>query len=804
MKLIVLFIFCLFSAAVFGQRDTTKGIIAGNIMDDRSSKAVGAASVSIINLKDTNSIKQTLITDNDGNFSFEALIYGYYRITISAVGYKLITIDSIHIRKERSDFNLPDIKLSNSAMALDAVIVYAEKPLYENKDGKITFNASESALSNSSSATELLKQTPLVTVDEDGKLLMRGKEVKVLIDDKPVELNARQLQDLLESMPGSMIEKIEVLTTPPPQYANERGGVINIVTKKGKPGISGRVNLNYGTRGEAGASGSVNYRKNKIAVNFNAGYSYNQYRGNSYSNRENFYADSSNYFNTKGYNNTNTNRPNGRLALDYTQSKQTSFNLTLLYNANDNSGDVFTNYANINQFSTLYRLSNRNVGSSFASSNPSASANYTHKGKMEGEIFTVNAGIALGTLDNLRNYYQQYLNLDSSFNGTDSTQKQNTHTTNKTYSLRVNYDRPLHDRKYYLSVGGNINYYNTYNDLHTAYLKKPENQFAENLLLSNNFEFYQEVYALRAALRYEVKKNFFITAGLQQEYSKTSFDIVNNANNYSNPYFSTLPFATINKKWENDYSITATYKRSIQRPGINNLNPSIDYSDPYNTRFGNPFLQPYYADNFDLITGYWNKKYNINISIGYNSLQQIFSSIRTLQSDGKTFTTWQNLSGRKEYETSAWSGFNIGKKVKATTTVGYSYNVYSDHDRSVNRYRNGGSVNGSVSANYIVNTLLNATGNFAYRRFANPQGSLRSTVSMMVGVQQKFFKKNLAVSLNIVDPFRQQRNKYFTYGPNYNLENFNTSNSRNFKIAAAYTIKKATKKPLKKVAVPKK
>jgi outer membrane receptor for ferrienterochelin and colicin len=49
-----------------------------------------------------------------------------------------------------------------------------------------------------------------------------------------VELNLQQLQDLLESMPGSSIEKIEVMTNPPPQYANEQGGVINIVTKKVK------------------------------------------------------------------------------------------------------------------------------------------------------------------------------------------------------------------------------------------------------------------------------------------------------------------------------------------------------------------------------------------------------------------------------------------------------------------------------------------------------------------------------------------------------------------------------------------
>ena len=55
-------------------------------------------------------------------------------------------------------------------------------------------------------------------VDNDGKILLKGKEVKILIDDKPVELDSKQLQELMESMPGSLIEKIEVMTTPPPQF----------------------------------------------------------------------------------------------------------------------------------------------------------------------------------------------------------------------------------------------------------------------------------------------------------------------------------------------------------------------------------------------------------------------------------------------------------------------------------------------------------------------------------------------------------------------------------------------------------
>src|SRR5207344_420964 len=120
--------------------------------------------------------------------------------------------------------------------------------------------------------------------------------------------------------------KIEVMTTPPPQYANERGGVINIVTKKGRVGMNGRLNLNYGTRGEAGINASFGYRKNKFALNISGGYGSNEYQGNSYSNRQNRYIDSTNFFNTIALSNSNNKRPNARLSADYDLNKRNSVN----------------------------------------------------------------------------------------------------------------------------------------------------------------------------------------------------------------------------------------------------------------------------------------------------------------------------------------------------------------------------------------------------------------------------------------------------------------------------------------------
>jgi hypothetical protein len=795
LKYIIFYFVALFSSnIVFAQKtDSLQGIIIGTLLDADNSKAVAAANLSLHNLTNT-FYKKNAISMPNGEFIFDNLPFGYYRLNITAVGYRPLTIDSIYLRAERFDFDLNDIKFNKNSTIMNEVIIYAEKPLIENKDGKIIFNTGESALSSGATATELLKQTPLVNVDNDGKILLKGKEVKILIDDKPVELDSKQLQDLMESMPGSLVEKIEVMTTPPPQYANERGGVINIVTKKGKVGFNGKLNVNYGTRGEAAISGNFSYRKNKIAINFSAGYGYSIFDGSSYSNRQNYYTDSTNYFNTVGKNYNNSLRPNIRLSVDYDLDKRQSVNFTTQYNSNNSVSDNSIEYSNLNRYYQLYKLSNRITGSESKNYSPGFSLTYTLKGKNPKTVLRIISGFNFNAYNNDRNFYQQYLNPDNTPTGSDSAQQQNTNSKNNVISLRVNYDKALKGNKWSLNFGVTYNRTNNHNVLNTTFMKKPENVFVKNDLLSNDFLFHQTMYGFRASVRYDIVPGFFINIGLQPEYTKTNFDIRNNSNHYINNYWSFLPFATLVKKWSNDVNINLAYKRTVQRPRLNELNPSLDYADPYNTRSGNPYLQPYYADNFDFSLGKWNKLYNINASVGYNALQDIYSSIRTLQPDGSTFTTWQNISGRKEYEASLWGGYNLTKKAKANLSVGYTYNAYSNFDRTVRYFRNGGSFYSTLNGSYQFTDVMNANASFTYNRFANPQGSVRNTLSMNLGLQRKFFQKRFIVTLNFIDPFRQQQNSNVTYGSNFNLESYSTTNTRNYRLVLSYVFKKNTKK----------
>ncbi len=791
LRLLAIFLFLGFTGFSQDIKKST-GLIAGNLMDSVSHKAVAGASV---HLALSGSEKKFVkVTDKNGEFIFNDLSFGYYSLSISFSEYATLRIDSINVRPERPDFNLSDIRLSTRSKELETVIVYAEKPLIESKEGNITFNASESAVAAGSNASELLNVVPLVSKDPNGKILVRGKEPKILIDDKPVELNLQQLQDLLESLPGSSIEKIEVMTNPPPQYANEQGGVINIVTKKGKVGMGGRISISAGTRGEGSLNGNFNYRKNKFAINVNAGAAVNSFQGFGNSERKNIYPDSTNYLLTQTEFLNKSLRPNLRVNIDYDISKTQLLNFTATYNQNDFNNRNITEYTNLNRFFEIYKLSERTIRSEGDNYNPGFNVTYTRKGKKAGEQFRIISGANFSMNKNDRLYYQQYFNPDHSPKGIDSTQEQITDNKNSGLNIRISYDKPIVEKKTFLSVGGAYTRNNSHIKVDAAYLKNPEKVFVPMPLLSNHFKFHQDVGNLRASLKQVLGENFSVTGGVAAEQTTINFDLIKEGKEVGNNYWNFLPFANINKNWRDNLTLTLSYRKTIRRPGINELNPTIDFSDPYNIRYGNFRLDPSLAHNFDFVIGRTKPKYFVNLGLGYNKVEDIFSQIRTLLNDGKTQITWENISHRKEYEVSTWNGVTLVKKVKINWSASYTYNQYSDFDKTVRKYRDGGSFTTTLNGNYSIKDIWNFTGNFTTSRFANPQGSVNWNLSMNVGVQKKFFKKKFIVTLNFIDPFRNQVTNSYTYGTNFEVHSSNTTQTKNYRMTLAYNFTKAARK----------
>ncbi len=799
MRSLILFLWIACPLFVHAQANKNLGLLTGNVLHAETGKALQGASIEVFVCGDSMAIRHAL-ADKNGAFEIDKLPFHFYRLQISAVGMTNLIIDSIHLRPERYDFNLGDLKLKPKQNELAEVMVYAEKPLIENKDGKIIYNVGESALSAGASTNDLLKQMPLVSNDANGKILLKGKEPKILIDDKPVELNSQQLADLLESLPGGSIDKIELMLNPPPQFATEQVGVINIVTKKGKIGLNGRLSLSAGSRGEASLQTNLNYRTGKWVLNGNVGISGSQLNGSNYSRRSNFYIDSTNYFNTDGRFDNQSFRPNLRLQADFEASKFSSFSGTLQTNYNQSNNESYTAYGNLNRNQTLWRLSDRNNQSRGYNFNLQAQFGYKLKTKKTGEQLSLLATYSLGDNESNRNFLQQFLLPNNMQVLSDSTMRQNFNTQSNNYSLRADYSLPLKWQRAVLSLGATFNSNQFHNVLGSANLRKTDNLFVPNLLLSNDFLFYQQIATMRAGISFQLDSSWKLIIGAQAEHTNTDFNFGNSNNNYWN----VLPNATLRKDFSKTINASIVYRATIRRPGIIELNPSVDYNDPFNLRFGNPVLSPSLADNWDLNMSYIQTKWYVNFGLGFNALKDIFSSIRSLQADGKTYITYQNISNRKEYEATVWGGITLNKKFRLNASAGYTFNEYSSIEQQLYKYRNGGTFYTTFNYNLTITDETSVDGNARYSNFADPQGNSRSNVSTNIGVQQKFFNKRFIVSFNIIDPFTPQQLSTFTYGTNFNLENYNSTNTKNFRITLTYQLNQVRKAKLQKTPRPEK
>lgn len=762
------------------------GSLEGSIRDSATRMAVGSATVSLKKYGDPGG--RMVVSDKTGFFSLDSLYEGKYRLVISFSGYSSYVMDSILVRPDRKDINLGEIFLMPSAQNLETIVIYAEKPLIQSKDGNITMNVAESPMSAGSNAADLLKNMPLVNADPDGKVTVRGREPRILVDEKPVDLNGMQLSDFLESLPGGMIEKIEVMTNPPAQYAQEPGGVINIVTRKGKSGLTGRATVFAGSRGEAGANVNLNYRQKGLSFSFTAGDTYNSFSGFGSSTRENFYSDSSNQLKTSNEYVNISRRPNMRFNLDYDFNARNSINLVLTYNGNNFDNDGTTRYANFNDSGINYRNSSRMILSSGDNRNPGANLSYTHKGKRQGEQFRIQLGWNNSWQDNARYFRQQFFDSKGNPYGQDSLQSQLVDNNTMGLNLRGGYDFPVNKGRTIFSAGGAYFLQQSRVVQDTYY----EDQNGDDVfvdLLSNDLGFTQGVTNLRASVKQKFGKAMSVNTGVTWESTDIRFALYKQGGEVSNHYANWLPFGGLYYNLENGRNASLVYRRTIRRPGIRELNPSIDYTDPYNLRSGNPYLEPTFADNFDLTMGKTTSKFYMNMGLGFNLVNNIFASLRTLIEDGKTMTTWYNINTKKEYEISVWAGYTIVKGLRINGSAGYVYNQYSTQDILQYRYRNGGSVNGKLNLSYAPKDIWNFTGNVNYNRFANPQGTVRSTVAMNIGIQKKFNKKKWILTLNMIDPILQQTFQNTTTGTNFTVYSEGTTETRNFRLTLTYNFK---------------
>jgi len=163
---------------------------------------------------------------------------------------------------------------------MESVVVTSRKlPVQTFIDRKV-YTLTDDLQASFGTLSDVLTDIPSVNVDPDGNLTLRGdSHVLILIDGKPSSLfSGSGAGDNLQSFPAADIERIEVITTPPPQYrAAGAAGVINIITRKGhKEGTAGSVRASQGNDGRSVVGADSSYRSGKLNVSVAAGFRHDE------------------------------------------------------------------------------------------------------------------------------------------------------------------------------------------------------------------------------------------------------------------------------------------------------------------------------------------------------------------------------------------------------------------------------------------------------------------------------------------------------------------------------------------------
>ena len=180
-----------------------------------------------------NKMVEGTITNKNGKFSFKEISVGKYKLSISFIGYQTQEIEFTTSNKS-PNYKFKKITLIPSSKQIDEIEIKETKAIYENKIDKIVYNPGNDVNQSSDDATDVLRKAPLLSVDLDGNVSLRGsKNIKFLVNGKTSTFFASDAATALQMIPADQIKSIEVITSPGAKYDGEGdAGIVNNKSKK--------------------------------------------------------------------------------------------------------------------------------------------------------------------------------------------------------------------------------------------------------------------------------------------------------------------------------------------------------------------------------------------------------------------------------------------------------------------------------------------------------------------------------------------------------------------------------------------
>lgn len=613
------------------------------LIDDTTGKKMDYVNVLLLSAQDSSLYKGAL-TDEEGKYEFKSVSKGKYIIQANSLGYTDAYSDIIDV--STMDRTIPTLTLTQG-VDLSEVTVSAQKPFLELKADKMVVNVSNSAVNAGSSALEVLQKSPGVTVDNESRISLRGKQgVLVTINGKNQYLSGEEITQLLENMPSSNIDRVEIVSNPSAKYdAEGNSGIINIVLKKNeKLGSNGSISSSFrqGKHTSHFHELNLNYRSDKL--NVYGGVEFNNWGWGQdiFLLRKIPFQNEITSFDQETNMTQNGTGLGFKLGADYSLSKNTDLSILAKYRPSeeDGSAGTITNISGANKptFDILNVVANNTEDTDQQTYN----ANITHRFNAKGLQLSLDSDIGKYSNEDMYHYNNFYKNKQDEEVAQPFYLRNQQKTEIDIFATKLDLSIPLHE-KFNLEVGSKYSKVDTRNT--TLFEFKENENWINQTNRSNDFMYSEEVYA--GYLNFNTSLGqYMIQGGLRLEHTDSEGHSLTLDTKVPREYTDLFPSVSISRMI-GQHNISATYSRRLERPNYRALNPFEQYLDEYTFEKGNPFLNPQYSQSFGL--NYMMGR-ALFVAINYSkTTDAITEVIEQISDENKTFQTEQNLDSYENY-----------------------------------------------------------------------------------------------------------------------------------------------------------
>ncbi len=756
------------------------GKIFGIVQDGATKQPMEYVSVVVKSVRDS-SLVGGAITNEKGKFTISDLpAFGRFRLEVTYIGYATIRTEAIKLSPQSPIADAGIINILLSGKSLEDINITAEKSELQNSIDKKVYNVDKNIINIGGTATDILQNIPSVNVDIDGNVALRGSNnVTVYIDGKPSGMTGGDRQAVLQQIPASAIDKIEVITNPSAKYdAEGMAGIINIVTKKGKlQGLNGNASAGLGTNNKYNASIGINSRTEFINIygnysfrsedrDFNAhGFQTNMLPNRSYTIETDNSGEQHNTFHT-GKAGADINIDNyNTLGLAATYSVRKEDHPEQIESIIDNTDPhILRDNSSYETNNTLDGILDCKKTFKDSKRELTASGSYSNSKRDETKNYKSNIN------DYGENPYQRNIS-DVAYTAA---------------TLQSDYVHPFSNSKLETGIKGSFRIND--NDVQALIYDGQNKIYINDIRYSDHFIYDENIFAAYGLYTGKIK-SFDYSAGLRAEQTLTSGDSKSTGQTINNDYFALFPSASVKYNWKGSNETQLSYSRRTNRPQIQSVNPFVDYSDSLNLRKGNPYLLPEYTHSLELSYVKTLEKLSISATVYYRHTDDVISRYRSVDTlTGVSTMQMVNLNTSDNIGLETILRYQLGKSGSIMWSTNFFQNTLNGSNVSAELQGTNNNWNTRLTANYRFTKDLSGQLSGMYGApMKEPTRTLKGMMnSVDVGIKYDLMKGKASISLNVTDIFDTRKFQIHTDQDNFIYDGFRKRETRIATLTFAY------------------